>query len=238
VNLMAISEAEKKVFERVIAEVGNDPEKAGVTIKVLFNFIQKTTPVTIELQNEVRRILEKYPYQGKHEALQKDLQKLGAILVNVAQEEEIGHTYSTGQLAKFFGVSITTVNNWIAAGRFIGVERSKKNKHARISEHTLWVSPTEEKIPVREIVETYKRNEIASVQESNKSHENLERMRYIVDSIDFFENRYGKPYEEVVKEKGNPENSTDWIWAREGKEWKYLLEEIGNAGGRLKGEEF
>ncbi len=34
---MAISEAERKIFERVIAEVGSDPEKAEATLKVLFN---------------------------------------------------------------------------------------------------------------------------------------------------------------------------------------------------------
>lgn len=38
---MAISEAERKTFERVIAEVGSDPEKAEATLKVLFNVIKK-----------------------------------------------------------------------------------------------------------------------------------------------------------------------------------------------------
>lgn len=225
---MAISEAERQMFERVIAEVGSDPAKAGATLKVLFNFIKKTTPMSIELQSEVRRILEQYPYQGMHAALQEDLQKLGSILVRVAQEEEVGKTYSTGQLAKYFGVSITTINNWIAAGRFIGVERSERNKQARISENTIWISPANEKVPVRDIVEAFERNQKILSQGSGNLPGNLDRIRYIVDTINFFENRYGKPYKEVIKDKGSPDDSDDWIWAREGKEWRLLLEEIGD----------
>ncbi|MGM0714145.1 hypothetical protein ACWKW1_15495 [Brevibacillus parabrevis] len=225
---MAISEAERKIFERVIAEVGSDPEKAEATLKVLFNVIKKTTPISVELQSEVKKILDQYPNQTIHAEIQKDLQKLGAILMHVAQEEEFGRTYSTGQLAKIFGVSITTINNWIYAGRFIGVERSQRNKQARISENTLWVSPLEERIPVREFAEIYEQKEqiektLTSIQDGN-----LHRIRLIVETIDFYEKRYGKPYHEVVVEKGNPDDSEDWIWAREGKEWKSLLKEIGD----------
>jgi hypothetical protein len=225
---MAISEAERKLFERVIAEVGSDPEKAGVTIKVLFNFLKKSTPVAIELNSEVRSILEKYPYQGINKTLKEDLQKLGAILVHVAQEEEIGKTYSTGQLAKYFGVSITTINNWIAAGRFLGVERPERNKQVRVSENTLWVSPAGEKIPVRDIVDSYERDQRDFVQDSANKNGKLDRIREIINTINFFESRYGKTYDEMVKEKGDPDVSEDWVWAREGKEWRLLLEEIGD----------
>jgi len=228
VSFMAITDAERRTFERVIAEVGNDPEKAGVTLKVLFNVIKKTTPVSIELQTEVKKMLDKYPYHGVHATLQEDLQKLGAILMSVAQDEEIGKTYSTGQLAKYFGVSITTINNWIAAGRFSGVERSERNKQARISENTIWLSPIEERILVREIVDTYEQKR----KRENPPHPiyegNLSRIRYIVETISFFENRYGKTYAEVLVEKGSPDESVDWVWAREGKEWRSLLKEIGD----------
>lgn len=225
-KVMAISEAEKRAFERVIADVGNDPEKAGATLKVFFNVIRKTTPISIELQSEVKKILEEFPNERVHKALQEDLQKLGTILMSVAQEEEIGKVYSTGQLAKYFGVSITTINNWIGAGRFIGVERSERNKQARISENNYWISPTEERFLVREIVETYEQKEKRGISTSPNREEKLNRIRYVVDSINFFEKRYGKSYAEVITEKGNPDDSMDWVWAREGKEWRSLLNEI------------
>ncbi len=195
---------------------------------VLFNVIRKTTSLSSELQSEVKKILEQYPNQEMHAELQKELQKLGSILMHVAQEEEFGRTYSTGQLAKFFGVSITTINNWIYAGRFIGVERSRRNKQARICENTLWISPTEERIPVREIVEIYEQKEKMGELSSPSHGGNLSRIRFIVETINYFEKRYAKPYQEVVSEKGNPDDSEDWIWAREGKEWKSLLKEIGD----------
>nr|WP_150959898.1 hypothetical protein [Aneurinibacillus sp. XH2] len=223
---MAISEAERKTFERVIAEVGSDPEKAGVTLKVLFNVIKKTTSITIDLQSEVKKLLEQYPYQANHALVQEDLQKLGEILMCVAQEEEVGRTYSTGQLAKFFGVSITTINNWITGRRFIGVERMERNKQARISENTIWISPTEERIPVRDIVEIYEQKQRRGNSSISDDGGNLNRIRYIIETINYFEKRYGKPYSEVIVEKGNPDDSEDWIWAREGKEWKSLLKEI------------
>jgi len=56
----------------------------------------------------------------------------------------------------------------------------------------------------------------------------LSRIRYIVETISFFENRYGKTYAEVLVEKGSPDESVDWVWAREGKEWRSLLKEIGD----------
>lgn len=224
---MAISEAEKRAFERVVAEVGNDPEKARATLKVFFNVLRKTNSISIELQSEVRKILEEIQYKPVHYALQEDLQKLGTTLMSVAQEEEIGKVYSTGQLAKYFGVSITTINNWIAAGRFIGVERSERNKQARISENNYWISPTEERFLVREIVETYKQKEKRGISTSPNHEEKLNRIRYIIESINFFEKRYGKSYAEVISEKGNPDDSVDWVWAREGKEWRSLLNEIG-----------
>lgn len=225
---MAISEAERKLFERIIDEVGQDPEKAGVTIKIFFNFIRKTTSLPIELQSEVKKFLEQYPYQGLHASIQEDLKKISEILMRVAQGEEIEKTYSTGQLAKFFGVSITTINNWIAAGRFVGVERSKKNKQARIAESTIWISPSGERIPVREIIETYQQKQDIKNYVHSVNDDNLGRIRYIVETINFYEKRYGKPFTEVILEKGDPEETLDWVWAREGKEWRSLLREIGD----------
>ncbi len=228
-NFVSISYEEQQIFERVADILGSDPEKAGVTVKVLFNFIKRTTPVHIELQNNVQVILEQRQYQAADPVIYQELRKLWHILLEVAQEEEVGRTYTTGQLAKFFGVSITTINNWISAGRFLGVERPERNKQVRISENTLWMSPTNETISIRNIIETYEQNQ-KNLKLKDEYEDNLERIRYIVNTIDFFEKRYGGPFQQVVETKGNPEDSDDWIWAREGKEWRFLLKEIGDLG--------
>jgi transposase len=46
-------------------------------------------------------------------------------------------SYSTGELAKYYDVSITAINKWINQGRFKNIERAEKNKQLRISENTL-----------------------------------------------------------------------------------------------------
>ncbi|MDR9505656.1 hypothetical protein [Brevibacillus agri] len=88
---------------------------------------------------------------------------------------------------------------------FVGVERSRRNKQARICENTLWISPTEERIPVREIVEIYEQKEKMGELSSPSHGGNLSRIRFIVETINYFEKRYAKPYQEVVSEKGNPD---------------------------------
>lgn len=224
---MSISHEEQQTFEQIAELLGSDPEKAVVTVKVLFNFIKRTTPVHIELQNNVQVLLEQRQYLEADPVIYQELRKLWHILLEVAQEEEVGRTYTTGQLAKYFGVSITTINNWISAGRFLGVERPERNKQVRISENTIWMSPTNEAIPIRDIIETYEQNQ-KNLEPKDEYEDNLERIRYIVNTIDFFEKRYGGAFQQIVETKGNPENSEDWIWAREGKEWRFLLKEIGD----------
>lgn len=226
-NFMSISYEEQQTFERIADILGSDPEKAGVTVKVLFNFIKRTTPVHYELQNNVQILLEQRQYQKADPLIHQELRKLWHILLEVAQEEEVGRIYTTGQLAKFFGVSITTINNWISAGRFIGVERPERNKQVRIWENTLWISPTNEAIPIREIIENYEQNQ-RKLEPKEEYEENLDRIRYIVNTIDFFEKRYDGNYQQVVAKMGDPEESEDWIWTREGKEWRFLLKEIGD----------
>ncbi|MCM3359535.1 hypothetical protein [Psychrobacillus sp. MER TA 171] len=60
--------------------------------------------------------------------------------------------YTIRQLACYFGVSITTINNWIKEGRFIGVERTEKNGQAQISANTLWRARTGKLYPISLII--------------------------------------------------------------------------------------
>lgn len=51
-------------------------------------------------------------------------------------------------------------------------------------------------------------------------------IRNLIDTVVFFENRYEGTYEEVVAKRGNPEISDDWVWCREGKEWRSLIRDL------------
>ncbi|MWC30139.1 hypothetical protein [Paenibacillus sp. MMS18-CY102] len=223
---MAISQEDRRVFEDVIDTLQENPSEAGIVLKVLFTFLKKTTPVQVELQEEVKQLLEQHSYTQNKHAVIEDLKKCWSIVINVAQEEEVIKSYTTGQLAKFFGVSITTINKWIASDRLIGVERTDRFKQARISENVMWVSPTGEKTPVYEVVERYHQNN-QPIDLSDQEYK-IERIKEIVKMITFFEERYGGTYQKVLKSKGDPYQSEDWQWGREGKEWQYLLKEIGD----------
>ncbi|MEB3103973.1 hypothetical protein [Ferviditalea candida] len=225
---MAISQEDRKSFEQVLETLKGKPEETGVVLKVLFTFLQKTTPFKVELQSDVRNILEQHVYNQNHTDVFKELKKCWSIVASVAQEEEVGRSYSTGQLARFFGVSITTVNKWIATGRLVGIERSARNKQARISENTIWISPTGEQIPVREVVERYIQIQDVKTSQMDEQEYKIERVKEIVKIINFFEERYGGTYQKVVEQKGDPYLTDDWQWGREGKEWHYLLKEIGD----------
>jgi hypothetical protein len=58
--------------------------------------------------------------------------------------------------------------------------------------------------------------------------EDVDRVREMIRTVVFFENRYGGTFEKVVMKKGEPKTSTDWIWCREGKEWGALLKELND----------
>jgi len=132
------------------------------------------------------------------------------------------------QLATFFGVSSTTVNNWFDTGRFLEIK--KVNQDFLISDHSIWISPTGEKVPVLDIVERYMQNYANPT--ATMSDDEYKRMRTeeIMKTITYFESRYGGTFQQVAKQKGDPYSSGDWQWVREGKEWHALLLELGHFG--------
>ncbi|PEJ60751.1 hypothetical protein CN692_01275 [Bacillus sp. AFS002410] len=129
--------------------------------------------------------------------------------------------YSTGQIAKFLYVSITTINNWVkegkffieqAAGQVINVERSNINEKLRFHPNTLFEAPTGVRLKLKDIAEAYYADK--------KEHEILER-EFSVNTEeeqirlynDYFINKYHGTFEEVFGHKKwdelTPEEDTD-----------------------------
>ena len=57
-------------------------------------------------------------------------------------------------------MSVTSINKWIDEGRFIGVNKSKRNKHNRIPSSVLWRSSSGITIPVNQVVAMYEEENI------------------------------------------------------------------------------
>ncbi|NFE96252.1 helix-turn-helix domain-containing protein [Clostridium botulinum] len=173
-------------------------------LKIIVNYVAKTSSNQSELKNINEEIFE------NKNLIKSYLNKTIDYMIEAAVEEEIN--YTTGELSKYFGVSITAINKWIDQGRFIGVERLEKNKQVRISQNTLWKSRKGNTIPVKQIVETY-------IEETFSDKERISAMK---ESIKFFENKYGGSFESVSKNKKDisPEDEANF------REWGYLLSEI------------
>nr|WP_312579409.1 hypothetical protein [Sedimentibacter sp.] len=194
--------------------VKNSPEyfdgtEGKLLFKVLTSYLANTTTLQPLLHNIDETIFtDKYRFEKYSKMIIK-------YMVNVDNDIKTDITYTTGQLSKIFGVSITTINNWIKEERFINLEPKIKNKQSRISENILWKSSNGELIAIKEIAKTYKKRNIKNMPEE-------EEQKIIMSEISFFEKKYGGSYNATLSKK---EDKTDEE-LRDASEWVYLLNRV------------
>lgn len=176
--------------------------------KIFVNFITKSYP-TQKLQ------LEDSAISGT--TMISNLSEMLKYIVMIAAEGASQKLYTSGQLSKFFGVSITSINNWIKEDRFIGIQRPTRNKQVRIPENAMWRSNNGELIPVKEIVEMWDKEHSKRLSMTKDE----ERMA-IQNEIEYFEEKYGGLYENTLKFREQITESE----LRDKKEWEYLLKRI------------
>lgn len=222
---MQFTAEDKRVFEEFLVETSHVRMKAEVLFKLFYNLAMKFNAIPPELASEVQQFLVREYNDEAYGVVLKGLKEVGVTILSIA-EEETAQLYTTGQLAKYFGVSTSTINNWIDAKRFIGFSREKKNKQARISDSTVWISGTGENLTVAEVVKLYEENQ-KRLQSKPEYEDKIGYMRYLVETVTYYETRYdNRKYENVVAEKGDPSMTDDIIWSREGKEWRSILREV------------
>lgn len=201
------------VIEKEIAIESSQNYFSGTHGRLLFKIISNYLENTSELREELKNINESI-FSDEHK-MQTYSKIMIEYMADVAMKPKSNITYTTGQLARIFGVSITTINNWIREGRFVGVESKEKNKQSRISENTLWESSNGEQILIKEITELYKKHNIESVSKE-------EEQKILKDEIEFFENKYNGNYNETLL---NKKDKTEEELLDES-EWKYLLKRV------------
>jgi len=201
------------VIEKEIAIESSQNYFNGTHGKLLFKIISNYLVNTSELRDELKNINESiFSDEDKMQIYSKIMIK---YMADVAMKPESNITYTTGQLARIFGVSITTINNWIRDGRFKGVASKEKNKQSRISENTIWESSNGEQILIKEITKMYKKQNIESISKE-------EEQKILKSEIEFFENKYNGNYNDTLL---NKEDKTDEELLDES-EWKYLLKRV------------
>lgn len=194
-------------YAKVILDSLNRTDDGLEALKIITNYVAKTS----SKQSELRKVDENI--FANTQLAEVYLEKALNYMIEVAVSDEVA--YSTGELAKYFGVSITAINKWVNEGRFIDIKREGRNKQLRISENTLWKAPNGETIPVKEVVDMYQKDNNLDPQEE---------LRHIEEDIRLFEEKYNGRFEDKLKFKENKSSEEE----ADSREWSYLLKRVQN----------
>ncbi|MGG4036136.1 helix-turn-helix domain-containing protein [Paenibacillus cisolokensis] len=211
---VAISEAVtiSELIKNYLPE--SDTDKLPALIKAIANYIEKTSiqnPVT--LLQEVQQSLSE-----PHRALQRLL--IHMVTVGTSEDVLSVKMYTTGDVARFFGVSVATVNNWINQGRFQGVVKGERFKQARIPENAVYVAPTGVKTTISEAAQRYEEEQVRLGR--NKPVTTVEELAELVNAVVYFENKYGGTLETTLGQRSDLTPAEK----RDAEQWAGLLRSI------------
>lgn len=88
---MTITPEDRIIFQHAVELFkDDDPIRCCVLLKVLHTFLQKTSPLTVDLPSNLKDLLENRRYSENPEVF-KELKKCWSIIADVAQDEEQGN---------------------------------------------------------------------------------------------------------------------------------------------------
>jgi len=222
--MLMISNAERKLLEQeILRDIESNPEYGLAAFKLIYNLLSRITPD----QFPEHPFTLVNPADFKSNLLPSDLSQEMLQLLNTAFEYatdlEKPKYYTTGQISSYFGVSITTINNWLREKRisYNGMDDKPTFKQSRIPDTAIYKAPNGQESLLREVIQSYE-----SRKEIEQTYDNLERIKELVNVMKAFEEKYGGKYEEVVARLGEPESSNDWQWSRDADEWRYVVKEL------------
>jgi len=175
-----------KSIESLTNHIFLDEEDKILFFKVLCNYLDKREGNKLQYSKLSEQIL------ADSELLKAYYREILFIADVASDQDESVSEYTTGQLSSYFGVSITTINNWINDGRFIGYKRKETNEQARIKGNTLWKSRTGKVYQVKEIVDEWEKDN----PESSDMDQN-EKV-FLINQNAAFEIKYKGLYEETL----------------------------------------
>lgn len=153
-----------------------------------------------------------------HRALQRMLVHM--VTVGTSEDAVYVRMYSTGEVARFFGVTVATINNWVNQGRFLGVEKGVRFKQIRIPENAVYQASTGVQTTVAEAAASYD-YEQAQLDRTRPMTE-AEELAELVKAVLHFEKKYDGAYERTLGTK--PSLTPDE--ARDAQQWRGLLQSI------------
>lgn len=199
-----------------------EPEIAKIPplIKALANYIEKTSfhNPSLILQEVERSLSERNPDRALRQLL------LHMVMIGTTEDTLNVRMFTTGDVARFFGVSVATINNWLNQGRFLGVEKGQKFKQVRIPENAVYVAPTGVRTTVAEAIEMYEREQARY--DRTRPITEAEELAELVNAVVHFEQKYGGTYEKTLGNRSDltPDES------RDADQWRSLLESVERRG--------
>lgn len=215
-----ITEMERLTFVQHADEFADklmeDQKMSAIVLKVLTRTAE-FLPVSVSGYTKLSKLPEHVLSDRAltKKALVEVLRTLGESL----NEMENERLYTTGELAKYFGVSITTINNWIKENRFEGFQRSSENQQARIPGDTLWRARTGKTYAVQEIVNEYE-------EENTINAEKFNEQDFLKREIAAFEQKYHGSLDDTLAQK-----SLGSLTAQEESDlslWRYLARRLSD----------
>ncbi len=212
---MMLTEVEKNEFVKITPElttrIFQSTHDSKLFFKVLVNFVEKTNMNKKLISSINASTLD------NNDLMQKSTSEILEYMARIASEEnDFAPSYTTGQLATYFGVSITTINNWIKEGRFVGVARSEKNAQARIKANTYWRAKNNSLHLVSDIINEWEEENNAFGDNQSDYNE----VAFLINQMALYEAKHGGDFEHTLglksKDEMRSEEATDLAT------WKYL----------------
>lgn len=191
-----VIEKSEQVLEHTVKQA--DPEYYRALSNVLHDYIVVTNP-------------------RKQIADRQDLRDLIRLMAETVNEAKPVRTFSTGELARIFGVSVQAIHKWIDEGRFLGYKREGNHRHNRIPETVSFAMRTGEVLPLEEAIAMYERQLQEHQVDDAANHRDA-----VLDEISRLMKKHGGTYEMTLGAKTERTAQEE----RDASIWLALLDEL------------
>ena len=188
--MIPFSKTEQKEFSLqtkvILKDLLQDKEYTQLLLKCLSGFIENTS-----ISPFIHKNLMVAAETGDHKTLLSHVEQILIYMSEVAVDTS-RHVpvYTIRQLAIYFGVSATTINLWIKAGRFTNVIKHEEDKFF-VPKNSLWLTSTGKVFSVATVVEDYKK-------ENSVQYEETDELTFVQNQLYLYFQKYNGTFEETL----------------------------------------
>jgi CRISPR/Cas system CMR-associated protein Cmr5 small subunit len=207
-----------KSIDNLTNQIFQNTGDGMLLFKMLVNYLDKTNDNKLQYSKLNEQVLM------DNELLKTYYRDILSYMADVASQQQVDvEEFSTGELAKYFGVSVTTINNWIKEGRFLGYKRKETNEQARIKGNTLWKSRTGKAYPIQEIVEEWRK------ENEEIGQNDIDEKVFLISQIAAFDIKYKGSYNDTLGKKPLSEMTAQE--ESDASVWRYFIKRLKDEYG-------